>query len=261
MRRPSANSGSAVVIQGGCPATRSEGEQNPPTRFVPYVRNSGTETPQDPITIIGIHALVRECLGHFLSAECNVEVKTFSTLDDWHAADQSSRTSLVVVCQCGGSQADLLKEVDQLSRILNRIGCCPTVILSDNDDPDLIVQMLGRNVSGYVPTSLSIDVAIQAMKLVRAGGVFVPASDLMAAHRGTSGASTTLESNNGLTERQFAVLDALRRGKPNKIIAYELKMRESTVKVHVRNIMKKLHATNRTEAAYLADRLLVGDRS
>ena len=40
-----------------------------------------------------------------------------------------------------------------------------------------------------------------------------------------------------------------KRGKPNGFIAYELKMRESTVKVHVRNIMKKLHATNRTEVA------------
>jgi DNA-binding NarL/FixJ family response regulator len=52
------------------------------------------------------------------------------------------------------------------------------------------------------------------------------------------------------------VIDALRRGKPNKIIANELNMRESTVKVHVRNIMKKLNATNRTQVAYLATRLL-----
>ena len=37
----------------------------------------------------------------------------------------------------------------------------------------------------------------------------------------------------------------------NKLIAYELNMCESTVKVHVRNIMKKLQATNRTQVAYL----------
>ena len=117
MRRPSADSGSAVVIQGGCPATRSEGEQNPPTRFVPYVRNSGTETPQDPITIIGIHALVRECLGHFLSAECDVEVMTFSTIDEWQTQGQATQASLLVLCQCGRSKADSLKEVELLSEI------------------------------------------------------------------------------------------------------------------------------------------------
>ena len=58
------------------------------------------------------------------------------------------------------------------------------------------------------------------------------------------------------TRRQVAVIDALRKGKANKIIAYELNMCESTVKVHVRNIMKKLNAKNRTEVAYLASGLL-----
>ncbi len=45
-------------------------------------------------------------------------------------------------------------------------------------------------------------------------------------------------------------------GKANKVIAYELKMRESTVKVHVRNIMKKLNAKNRTEVAFMANELI-----
>ena len=57
-------------------------------------------------------------------------------------------------------------------------------------------------------------------------------------------------TSTGSSVRQFAVADALRRGKANKIIAYELNMSESTVKVHIRNIMKKHKATNRTEAAF-----------
>ena len=52
------------------------------------------------------------------------------------------------------------------------------------------------------------------------------------------------------TDRQVEVVEALRRGKANKIIAYELNLRESTVKVHVRNIMKKVKATNRTEVVF-----------
>ena len=47
------------------------------------------------------------------------------------------------------------------------------------------------------------------------------------------------------------MVEAIRQRKPNKIIAYELNMCESTVKVHVRAIMKKLKARNRTEVAYL----------
>ena len=58
-----------------------------------------------------------------------------------------------------------------------------------------------------------------------------------------------------LTPREREVLDALVAGKPNKIIAYELQMGECTVKVHVRNIMRKVNARNRTEVAFLTNEL------
>ncbi len=131
------------------------------------------------------------------------------------------------------------------------------MIISDNEDPNTIVQMLAKKVRGYVPTSFSLHTAMHAMDLVRAGGTFVPASSLIGAQHASEDAQTDVQKTNGLfTTRQSAVVDALRRGKPNKIIAYELKMRESTVKVHVRNIMKKLRATNRTQVAYLVTQLL-----
>ena len=53
----------------------------------------------------------------------------------------------------------------------------------------------------------------------------------------------------------MAVLAQLRQGKANKLIAHELSMSESTVKVHVRNIMRKMGATNRTQAVYKAQQL------
>ena len=54
------------------------------------------------------------------------------------------------------------------------------------------------------------------------------------------------------TARQIDVLTCLRQGKPNKTIAFELGMSESTVKVHIRQIMDKLHASNRTQVALFA---------
>ena len=55
----------------------------------------------------------------------------------------------------------------------------------------------------------------------------------------------------GFTQRQSQILDCLRRGMANKLIAYELNMRENTVKVHIRDIMKKWNATNRAQVLYL----------
>ena len=56
-------------------------------------------------------------------------------------------------------------------------------------------------------------------------------------------------ASGGVTPREVAVIRALQQGKPNKVIAYELNMCESTVKVHVRNLMKKMKAKNRTDLA------------
>ena len=69
--------------------------------------------------------------------------------------------------------------------------------------------------------------------------------------------SSTRPLSGMFTMREAGVVEALRQGKPNKIIAYELNLCESTVKVHIRNIMKKLKATNRTEIAYKIREMVV----
>jgi DNA-binding NarL/FixJ family response regulator len=211
-----------------------------------------------PIAIINRQLLSSECLARAICSSSDLQVLSFSTLDDW--LHRQVPVSLLVLCQTRLTQAEAMKEIERLTDLSAQSIKCPAVILSDNEDPDLIVRMLGRNIRGYIPTSLPIDIVIQAMELARAGGVYVPASSLIAAHRVQEDPSAAIHKPNGMfTVRQAAVVEALRRGKANKIIAYELNMRESTVKVHVRNIMKKLHATNRTEVAYLASRLLNGE--
>ena len=73
----------------------------------------------------------------------------------------------------------------------------------------------------------------------------------MALREVITAASTSDRSLTGIfTPREARIAEALRKGKANKIIAYDLNLCESTVKVHIRNIMKKLKATNRTEVAY-----------
>jgi DNA-binding NarL/FixJ family response regulator len=122
-----------------------------------------------------------------------------------------------------------------------------TIVMSNIEDIELIRQALEQGVRGYIPVSLPHEVAIEAIRLVEAGGVYVPASSLMAPSAGLHG---------HFTARQAAVVDALCKGKANKRIAHELNMCESTVKVHLRNIMKKLCAKNRTEVALIVNGLL-----
>ncbi|MBV8797547.1 MAG: response regulator transcription factor, partial [Hyphomicrobiales bacterium] len=65
----------------------------------------------------------------------------------------------------------------------------------------------------------------------------------------------------GVTAREAAVIRAIQQGKPNKVIAYELNMCESTVKVHVRNLMKKMKAKNRTDLAMRAQTSIAASMS
>jgi DNA-binding NarL/FixJ family response regulator len=110
---------------------------------------------------------------------------------------------------------------------------------------------------GYIPSSVGLAVCIEAIKLAIAGGIFIPANPVMAMSKMIDGGDTEQHFAGMFTPRQADVVMALRRGKANKIIAYELNMRESTVKVHIRNIMRKLRATNRTEVAYKINDLLI----
>ena len=64
--------------------------------------------------------------------------------------------------------------------------------------------------------------------------------------------ATTDSRLNVLTGREISVVRAIQQGKSNKVIAYELNMCLSTVKVHVRNVMRKMDARNRTDVAMKA---------
>ena len=133
------------------------------------------------------------------------------------------------------------------------------IVVADSDEPAEILAALEIGARGYIPTNVNVRVAAEAIGLARAGGIFVPASSILrlreVIHAASSNTSPTLSGM--FTTREAGVVEALRQGKPNKIIAYELNMCESTVKVHVRNIMKKLKATNRTEIAYKVREMVV----
>jgi DNA-binding NarL/FixJ family response regulator len=144
-----------------------------------------------------------------------------------------------------------------------RLPEASAVVLSDRDDVDDVNRALTHGVRGYIPTSVECGVAVAALRLISAGGTFVPAGALRSKAAKLDdqpeGERQRRSDGRDLTPRELSVVDLLREGKPNKVIAAKLDMQESTVKVHVRNILKKLNATNRTHAAFVANRLLGKD--
>jgi DNA-binding NarL/FixJ family response regulator len=193
------------------------------------------------IVVIEKNALIRECVARCLAQALGYDVVFCSSIEDWLQIRDDEQPSLLIVCTWHGEGLYALPYLSETARGQR------TIVMSNIEDIGLIRQALEHGVRGYIPVSLPLEVAIEAIRLVEAGGVYVPASSLMAPTVGLHG---------HFTARQAAVVDALCKGKANKRIAHELNMCESTVKVHVRNIMKKLRAKNRTEVALIVNGLL-----
>jgi len=136
----------------------------------------------------------------------------------------------------------------------------PTLVLivaSAQDDAGTIRSVLATGVSGFIPKIESRDVVLQAIRLVQAGGVYVP-SRILSSDEGPSSAPVPLGPNGvegALTPRQLDVLACLLHGRPNKVIARQLGLTEGTVKIHIAAILRCLDVSNRTEAVVRAREL------
>ncbi|QKC78807.1 MULTISPECIES: response regulator transcription factor [Mesorhizobium] len=204
------------------------------------------------LLILDGRALDRECLASALQDhELGMAVQAMGSIDEWRAKKGTPPPLAAILFNLGGRKVTDHGMVEQIRRISSEFESVPVVILADTDDLAQILTALECGARGYIPTSVGIDVCVEAINLAAAGGIFVPASSVLSMrHLIDAGSRDTRPLTGMFTLRQAEVAQALRRGKANKIIAYELNLRESTVKVHIRNIMKKLKATNRTEVAY-----------
>lgn len=203
------------------------------------------------VLLIDPCAITRESLRGMLNAH-RFAVEGSSQIPERVAAD-------LVLLHIGAARIDGPETNARIAAVWERSDRDTGIaLIADAAEPELAIQAIRRGLRGYLPTSLSAGMVAAAVGIMRQGGIFVPAESV-ARLCDANAAAETLPApviSLGLTDRERDVLLALERGSPNKIIAHELKITESTVKVHVRHIMRKLHATNRTQLAFLSRRLL-----
>jgi DNA-binding NarL/FixJ family response regulator len=212
------------------------------------------------ILVIDDHVLIREALRGVLK-----ELKRDAVLLD---ASSSSQAMQIVADHpdVGLILLDLnLPDRDGfevLAELREQHPAITVVVLSALQDRAVVLKALDWGAFGYIPKSAKREVMISALRLVFAGGIYIPPEVL--AREELSSPSPTASGNErpkvspsdlGLTDRQLEVLALMMQGKNNKLICRTLNLAEPTVKNHVTAILKALKVSNRTEAVIAANQL------
>lgn len=138
-------------------------------------------------------------------------------------------------------------------------GLCPEVpcvVVSGNEDADLVRDCVEMGAFGFIPKSADAAQLSQALDCITSGNVWLPGSAVSVGPGGTAPAPTVWsKARVHITERQRDVLRGLVQGKTNKMIARDLGISDGTVKTHVTNLMELLQVNTRTQIVFELARL------
>ena len=203
------------------------------------------------ILVINSSRLLREGLRRIFSDSSFEVIHESFSIDDALPFIESLHPALVLV--------DLPDCGEALTATVNQIRvAAPSariVVLTETIRVNRLADALSAGVDGYLLKNMSGDALQQSLRLVLLGEKVFP-TDL--AHLLTNGRIMPRSDNghmghfNGLSDREMQILACLLNGAQNKQIAYELKISDGTVKVHLKAILKKIRVQNRTQAAIWA---------
>jgi DNA-binding NarL/FixJ family response regulator len=147
-----------------------------------------------------------------------------------------------------------------LTTVRNQFPDVQVIIVSANEQLNVIERAMSFGASAYVPKSAPLEDIVQAVETVLGGDSWLPA------YLGQGFAQNNHPLHRDfaqklaqLTPQQFKVLRAIADGLLNKQIAYDMDVQETTIKQHVSAILRKLGVINRTQAGVLFHDMLRAD--
>ncbi|MCU0897939.1 MAG: response regulator transcription factor [Burkholderiales bacterium] len=225
------------------------------------------------ILIVDDHPLIREGLANVL-AELDPEVHAFeaASAGEALAASGDHAPFSLVLLDLALPGADGMSLLEQLRRTRPDV---PVVVLSANDQRDVVLSAIDSGAMGFISKRSATPVLVNALRLVLAGGVYVPPQVIgaaaplapapgagatapqlsAAAPAAMTGSAPRTLADLGLTDRQAEVLALIVQGKPNKLICRDLDLAEGTVKTHISAILRALDVANRTQAVFKLSKL------
>jgi two-component system, NarL family, nitrate/nitrite response regulator NarL len=138
-----------------------------------------------------------------------------------------------------------------LPEIIEQAGAARIVVVSGDDRPERVRKCIDAGAMGFLPKSEDQAKLLPALRLVLAGGIYLPARAILEYSLGQAPAPQTHRIKKLLSERQWEILQQAIIGTPNKGIARRLEIAEGTVKAHLSKIYHVIGVKNRTEAVYV----------
>lgn len=207
------------------------------------------------ILIADDHALIRSGLRSELAGLA----PAIDFVEAWDAA--SLRNALEQHRDVDLALVDLtmpgMAGVPSIEALRAQFPAVPLVVVSGSDDAVQVRGVLRAGAAGFIPKSAMVQLVLPALRLVLAGGQYVPpqlvgALDAAAAIRPSRASGIaqpgTPDRLDALSPRQREVFHLLARGLSNKQIARELTISEGTVKSHIATIFDVLKVRNRVAA-------------
>ncbi|MBY3224884.1 response regulator transcription factor [Rhizobium laguerreae] len=191
------------------------------------------------IAIVEDHPLFREGVSRSLSEiEDFVVVAEGASADDAATLAASHRPDVVLldISMPGGG-------IEAISEIVVRSPQTKVLMLTASEDVDPLIAALRRGAAGYVVKGIGSRGLAEAIRTV-VGGLRYISPNMRAKVE-----KTLLDRPVSLTPRETEVIELVAGGLSNKHIALRLNLQEKTIKHHMTEILSKLGASNRTEAA------------
>ena len=202
------------------------------------------------ILIVDDHALFRGGLCHVLQyLDEQVDVLEASNCDCAMQHVEANPDLDLVLLDLNMPGEDGFKGLHSFSTLYPTI---PVVIVSASNRRRDIQRALDTGAMGFIPKESTSSVMLNALQLVLAGSIYLPPSMGQQSNQYSKPTNDTVQT---LTPRQLQVLSMVVQGHSNKVIAAQLDIAETTIKMHVTAILKSLGVSNRTQAAMEAEKL------
>jgi DNA-binding NarL/FixJ family response regulator len=202
--------------------------------------------------IVDDHPLFRDALRQALMATfVGVEISEAASLDDLtKSLEKDDDVDLILL--------DLtMPGVQGLSGLLllrSQYPAIPVVIVSANDDPQVMRRCLDYGASGFVPKSKPVELIRDAVNTAMSGSIWTPEGLALTVDSSAEDKLTAARFAS-LTPQQVKVLMMLGEGLLNKQIAFKLSVSEATIKAHVSAILQKLNVDSRTQAVIAVNKI------